>query len=236
MTSALAHDLRNPLTMLLGYADLARAQAVRGGDPAVIAGELEQVRGAADRLRRMIEEILDFARGGVPKLSLEAVAVRRFLEQALAPLAADLEERGIATTLDLDLAEDARATLDRDRFTRILENLLRNAREAVSSDPGGDPVNGLNDPVKGREKRVWVRARIEDGSLAVRVADTGPGLSEEAVRHLFEPFATAKKQGTGLGLVTVRSLIEAHGGEVRVETHAPEGGAAFTVLVPLRPA
>ena len=70
--------------------------------------------------------------------------------------------------------------------------------------------------------------------LAVRVADSGAGLPAEAVEHLFEPFATnGKKQGTGLGLVTVRNLVKAHGGEVRVEAKAPEGGAAFTVLLPL---
>jgi signal transduction histidine kinase len=219
MTSALVHDLRNPLAMLHGYADLAHALAVRGGDPLVIAGELEQVRAASDRLRRMIEEILDFARGGAPQVALTVVPLRLFLEQSIIPLAADLEERGIATAVDLDVADDVRARLDRDRFPRILENLLRNAREAVLSGPG--------------EKRIGVRAWIEDGALALRVADTGPGLTEEAVEHLFEPFATGKKQGTGLGLVTVRNLIKAHGGGIRVETRAPEGGAAFIVTLPL---
>ena len=86
-------------------------------------------------------------------------------------------------------------------------------------------------------KRVAVRAGMEEGRLAVRVADSGPGIPADAVEHLFEPFATnGKKQGTGLGLVTVRNLVKAHGGEVRVETKAPEGGAAFTVLLPLPPA
>jgi signal transduction histidine kinase len=190
----------------------------------VIAGELEQVRAASDRLRRMIEEILDFARGGAPQVALTVVPLRLFLEQSMDPLAADLEERGIAATVDLDVPDDVRATLDRDRFPRVLENLLRNAREAVLEGPAG---------ASGVEKRVRVRAWIEDGALAVRVADTGPGLTEEAVEHLFEPFATGKKQGTGLGLVTVRNLIKAHGGGIRVETRAPEGGAAFIVTLPL---
>jgi signal transduction histidine kinase len=79
---------------------------------------------------------------------------------------------------------------------------------------------------------------VEDGdTLAIRVADTGPGIPEELVGHLFEVFATTgKKEGTGLGLVTVRNLVKAHGGEIRVETAAPEGGAAFTVTLPLTPA
>jgi signal transduction histidine kinase len=222
MTSTLVHDLRNPLTLLKGYADLAYRMALRGGD-AVIAGELVQVQTASDRLRRMVEEILDFARGGTPRLQLEAVPVRRFLDQALTPLAADLEERGIATEVHLKVDDELRIYLDQDRMQRVLENLLRNAREAVSSEA--------------RAKRVFVRVWVEEeDALAIRVADSGPGIPEELADHLFEPFATTgKRQGTGLGLVTVRNLVKAHGGEIHVETASPEGGAAFTVTLPLIP-
>jgi signal transduction histidine kinase len=220
MTSSVVHDLRNPLTLVKGYADLAHALAVRGGDAATIARELETVRSQSDRLRRMIEEILDFARGGSPRLAVETVAAGRFLDDVLQPLAADLRERGIEVGLDLRLDPALQVALDRDRIQRVLENLLTNAREALATWEQG--------------KRVAVRARVEEGRLAIRVADSGAGLPEEAVEHLFEPFATnGKQQGTGLGLVTVRNLVQAHGGEVRVEAKAPEGGAAFTVLLPL---
>jgi signal transduction histidine kinase len=224
MTSSLVHDLRNPLTLLKGYADLAYRMALRSGDT-VISGELAQVQAASDRLRRMTEEILDFARGGTPRLQLEAVPVRRFLDRALTPLAADLEERGIAAEVHLKLDDELRINLDQDRIQRVLENLIRNAREAVSSGVG--------------VKRVFVRAWVveEEDALAIRVADSGPGIPEELADHLFEPFATTgKRQGTGLGLVTVRNLVKAHGGEIRVETASPEGGAAFTVTLPLIPA
>jgi signal transduction histidine kinase len=223
MTSAVVHDLRNPLTLVKGYADLAHALAVRGGDAATIARELETVRSESDRLRRMIEEILDFARGGSPRLALETVPARGFLDEVLQPLAADLRERDFEVWIDLRLDAALQISLDRDRIQRVLENLLSNAREALATWTVA--------------KRVWVRARVEEGRLAVRVADSGPGIPEDAVEHLFEPFATTgKKQGTGLGLVTVRNLVKTHGGEVRVETKAPEGGAAFTVLLPLLPA
>jgi signal transduction histidine kinase len=222
MTSTVVHDLRNPLTLLKGYADLAHRMAVRSGD-AVIAGELVQVQAASDRLRRMVEEILDFARGGTPRLQLEPVAVRRFLDEALTPLSADLEERGIAAEVHLKLEDELRVNMDRDRMQRVLENLLKNAREAVASAAG--------------VKRVFVRAWVEEeDALAIRVADSGPGIPEELADHLFEPFATTgKRQGTGLGLVTVRNLVKAHGGEIQVETESPEGGAAFTVTLPLIP-
>jgi two-component system sensor kinase FixL len=151
------------------------------------------------------------------------VAVRRFLDQALTPLSADLEERGIATEVHLKLDDELRVNLDQDRMQRVLENLLKNAREAVISAPG--------------LKRVFVRAWVEEeDALAIRVADSGPGIPDELAGHLFEPFATTgKRQGTGLGLVTVRNLVKAHGGEIQVETESPEGGAAFTVTLPLIP-
>jgi signal transduction histidine kinase len=220
MTSSVVHDLRNPLTLVKGYADLAHALAVRGGDAATIARELETVRSESDRLRRMIEEILDFARGGAPRLAVETVAAGRFLDGLLQPLATDLRERGIEVGIDLRLDDSLQVALDRDRIQRVLENLLTNAREALAN--------------WGLAKRVSVHAGVEEGRLAIRVADSGAGLPGEAVEHLFEPFATnGKKQGTGLGLVTVRNLVKAHGGEIRVEAKAPEGGAAFTVLLPL---
>ena len=133
MTSSVVHDLRNPLTLVKGYADLAHALAVRGGDAATIARELETVRSQSDRLRRMIEEILDFARGGSPRLAIETVAAGRFLDDVLQPLVADLRERGIVVGIDLRLDPSLQVALDRDRIQRVLENLLTNAREALAT-------------------------------------------------------------------------------------------------------
>jgi signal transduction histidine kinase len=219
MTSSVVHDLRNPLTLVKGYTDLAHALAKRGGDATLIAQELELVQGASDRLRRMVEEILDFARGGMPTLQLVPVPVRRFFQEALTPLAADLEERRIHAHVDLQVDHSVTLTLDRERVQRALENLLANAREAVLAAEG--------------KKEVFVRVAQEDNAITIRVADTGSGIPDQEYGHLFEPFVTGKKQGTGLGLVTVHNVARAHGGEVRVEREAPEGGAAFTLVLPL---
>jgi two-component system sensor kinase FixL len=109
--------------------------------------------------------------------------------------------------------------LDADRFRRVLENLIGNARDALVSHAG--------------ERIVFVFSEIVDGAFRLRVADSGPGIPPELVDSLFEPFATGKTRGTGLGLVTVRNLIKAHGGRVDVEPQAPEGGAAFVISIPV---
>jgi signal transduction histidine kinase len=196
MTSSVVHDLRNPLTLVKGYADLAHALAVRGGDSHAIAKEMAKLKEAADRLRRMIEEILDFARSGTSEIE------------------------GIVTKIDLNIDEGQEVTLDQDRIKRVLENLLANAREAVMNTEG--------------PRRIFVSSESQDGHLLFRVADSGEGIPEDLVDQLFEPFSTAgKKRGTGLGLATVRNLVRAHGGKITVESKAPEGGAAFTVWLPL---
>ena len=189
-------------------------------DPAISAEGLrkaeeyvQQEEGAGNRLTGWAGII-------VTGLAVETVPARRFLGEVLQPLAADLRERGIEVAIDLDLDDTLQAALDRDRIQRVLENLFTNARDALA--------------IWGLAKRVAVRATVEGGWLAVRVADSGPGIPAEGAEHLFEPFATTgKTQGTGLGLATVRNLVKAHGGDVRVETKSPEGGAAFTVLLPL---
>jgi signal transduction histidine kinase len=220
MTSSVVHDLRNPLTLVKGYADLAHALAVRGGDSHAIAKEMAKLKEAADRLRRMIEEILDFARSGTSEIELSSVSVAKFLDHTVRSFVTDLADQGIVTKIDLNIDEGQEVTLDQDRIKRVLENLLANAREAVMNTEG--------------PRRIFVSSESQDGHLLFRVADSGEGIPEDLVDQLFEPFSTAgKKRGTGLGLATVRNLVRAHGGKITVESKAPEGGAAFTVWLPL---
>ncbi|MGB6000688.1 MAG: ATP-binding protein [Thermoanaerobaculia bacterium] len=221
MTSSVVHDLRNPLTLVKGYADLAHALALRGGDLRAIAKEMAKLKEAADRLRRMIEEILDFARSGTSEIELSSVSVAKFLDHTIRSFVTDLADQGIVTRIDLKLDQGQEVSLDQDRIKRVLENLLANAREAVMNTGG--------------PRRILVSGESRDGHLLLRVADSGPGVPEELVDQLFEPFSTAgKKRGTGLGLATVRNLVRAHGGKITVESKAPEGGAAFTVWLPLK--
>jgi C4-dicarboxylate-specific signal transduction histidine kinase len=104
----------------------------------------------------------------------------------------------------------------------VLENLVSNSRDAVAG------VDGKTDGT------VWMRAEATKDQLIVRIADNGPGIPDEAVKNLFQPFATAgKANGTGLGLSIVQNLVTAHDGRIDVDLHPPEGGAAFTMTLPL---
>lgn len=220
MTSSVVHDLRNPLSVVQGYVDLARSQTLGYGDPESIANDLEHAHEATERLRRMVQEVLEFARSGSTRLKPKLVIARDFLSRVAEELRPDFEERGVALAVDLRLAEGQRVRIDPEGIRRVLENLLINARDAVS---------GVDGP-----RAVRFEARVADADLVVRVADSGPGIAPGIVDHLFEPFTSeGKKHGIGLGLVTVRNLVKAHGGEVAAEAKSAEGGAAFTVRLPL---
>jgi signal transduction histidine kinase len=217
LTSSVVHDVRNALMLIQGYSDLARSTAMGGGTTEDLVKDLDEIRGATQRLQRMSGEILDYARGG-SELNRQTLVARDYLSMALGGLVTHLEGQGIDVDSDIDLGAHETVSLDADRFQRVLENLVFNARDALLEHDG--------------EKRVIIQAGRQRDALEIRVADTGPGISSETAGRLFEPFASKKKKGTGLGLPTVRNLVKAHGGEVRVEPKSPEGGAAFTVVVP----
>ena len=219
ITSTLVHDLRNTLTLIVGYSDLAHSIAVGGGRQEELVADIEQVQTATQRLQRMTNEILEYARGGGTDLKLADVAISEYLRRTLDPMKRHLAGQGIEMQLVDETPPDLIVTLDADRFGRIIENLVGNARDALASKAG--------------ERTVSIGASSDEIAFRLRVADNGPGISPERLETLFEPFATGKAKGTGLGLVTVRNLAKAHGGKVEVEARAAEGGAAFVVSIPL---
>jgi signal transduction histidine kinase len=224
MTSAIVHDLKNPLSAVMGFTELALVAAKEGSPPHEIAEELTGAVQGCLRLRDMLQELLEFAREGSSQLQTLPTLVADLLEQMLSPLAPILARDCVHLDLDVERARGFRCDLDRGRFQRVLENLLSNAREALLAQASGG----------GRgESTIAVQARVDGGRLGLRIADNGPGIPPELRTRLFEPFATARKeQGTGLGLATARNIIRAHGGDIEVESDPPEGGAAFHIHLP----
>jgi signal transduction histidine kinase len=225
MAGMLAHDFRNPMTVVRGHAEMLLQEGLR----------LESVREQAaliikmvDRLDRMTGEILDFARAGGTVVRRRLV-LRRFL----AELADDLEKElpGLAVVRDLALPEEVAGALDEDKIRRVIGNLASNARD-----------------VMGGRGRVHLSARLMEAGpeeaperLVLEVADEGPGVPPEIRATLFEPFVTARKKGgTGLGLAVARRFVEDHGGAIELVAAGapPDGpsGARFRITVPLREA
>ncbi len=207
-----AHELRNPITSLIGYAQLMKRRERYD------AKAMETIIAQAQRLERLTVDLRETVRARLGALAIatgpvDVVSlVRATVEQAQATT----EAHTIAVEMP-DALPSAR--WDADRVAQVLGNLLLNA---VKYSEGGE---------------VCVRVTDEGASVRIAVADRGIGIPPEALSHIFEPFYRAEnavggsRRGMGLGLPITRALIEAHGGEIAVESHIGEG-STFTLTLP----
>ena len=223
MAGMLAHDFRNPMTVVRGHAEMLLEDGLR---LETVRSQAELIVRMVDRLDRMTAEILDFARAGG-----RVVRRRLPLRQFFGDLADDLEKElpGVSIVRTLDLPEEAAGALDEDKIRRAIGNLTSNARDVM----GGRGVVHL---------AVRLAPPAEEGAperLLIEVADEGPGVPPEIRATLFEPFVTARKKGgTGLGLAVSRRFVEDHGGTIELVADPPAGGptgARFRLLLPLVP-
>jgi C4-dicarboxylate-specific signal transduction histidine kinase len=205
LAAGLAHEVGNPLGAITGYVELARTRLPRDADPE-LAGSLDRIGAAAQRIDRTVSELLDFARPA--PAAVTAVAVREVVEGAVRLAAVQARFRGV--TVDLALPDDLPPVrADAHRLGQVLLNLLLNA---------GDAMEGRG--------RVTIAARADGQGVALTVADTGPGIPPEHLERVFEPFFTTKPpgQGTGLGLPVSQRILESFGGELSAATGC--GGGA----------
>lgn len=195
MSAGLAHELRNSLAALRGYLTLID----RHQDEESIEDYLGEIRNESDQLQRVLEDFLSFAR---PEAKLETFPVSTLVDR----LAVDpgLEGKKVEVTLRCEEALSLRA--DRQLLERALRNLLRNAAQAAA---------GVEDPLE------FTVDRTPEG-LSMTIADRGPGLPPEGADLLFEPFATTREGGVGLGLPLAQRIVELHGGAL--ELVARDGG------------
>lgn len=214
LVSGIAHELNNPLTSIMGYAQLLLG---RGASKAP-GTEIKLIFEEAERARRIVKNLLFFARQTQPERT--RVDVNEIVERTVALRGYELKIENIA--MRCELASDLPPTLaDPHQLQQVVLNLLVNAEQAI---------------LEGRGRgHIYVRTRTISGSrLAIEVSDDGPGIPPEIASRIFDPFFTTKPPGigTGLGLSIVYGIVEQHGGEVAFE-NLRAGGAKFTVELPL---
>jgi signal transduction histidine kinase len=209
LAAKVAHELNNPLDGILRYLGLA-VRVLKDSPDQRPVGYVEAARGGLMRMARIISELLEFSRSTV--VSCSDGSLRAALQDAIASLSGKAQDQQVA--LELEIA-DAVPTMESSSLYQVFTNLIKNAIEA-------QPRGG----------RVQVRAVAIDGAVDISVADDGPGLSREALAHLFEPFFSTKDagQGTGLGLAICKELVEKQGGTL-LARNRPAGGAEFVVRI-----
>jgi signal transduction histidine kinase len=218
VVSIVSHDLRNPLSNV-GLAATLVLETLPGGDKWVAArAQIGIIKRSCDRMNRMIQDLLDVARIESGGLAVERtrVAVEPLLDEVAALLRPGVERRG--QRLDRRVAAGLPAvSADRDRLLQVFSNLVDNAGKFT-------PAGGT----------ITVSADGDQGAVRFCVSDTGSGLSPELVPHLFDRFWQAKRtdrRGIGLGLSIVKALVEAHDGQIGVESTLGQG-TTFRFSVP----
>jgi two-component system sensor histidine kinase HydH len=210
LAGGVAHEIRNPLSSIKGFATYFRE---RYRDVEEDRRTAEIMIQEVDRLNRVIGQLLEFARPmAVEKRPVRPDVVAR---RALKLVESQAESQGVR--LESRLPGGVRVSMDADRMGQVLLNLLLNAVEAM---PEGGTLE--------------LAAEIDEANRAARftVSDTGQGIVRDDLARVFDPYFTTKPTGTGLGLAVVHKIVESHGGEVRVESEAGKG-TTVTVEVPL---
>jgi signal transduction histidine kinase len=208
MLSGVLHDLKTPMTIVSGYAQLM-AQIDDGEQRQQY---VEQILRQFDQMSAMTREVLAFARGE-SNLLVRKVFLHKFLAEVEAHLGHEFAGKNI--TLQMDAAYRGTAFFDEQKMLRVIHNIARNAAQAM-------PQGGA----------FTLSARAAGAELIFELTDTGIGIPREMEGRLFEPFATSgKKDGTGLGLAIVKKIVDEHGGHIGYETGAR--GTTFVVKLPL---
>jgi len=208
MLSGVLHDLKGPMSIISGYAQLM----ARKEDQEEREHYARVVLDQCARMGALMKEVMAFARGRSEILSRK-VYLDRFCKDLEETLAREIEGHGIE--LSMELADHGVAFFDETKLHRVLTNLCRNAVEAMPD--GGRLTVGAD--------------RVQD-DLVFRVSDTGEGIPDEVQDVLFDSFATAgKEDGTGLGLAIVKRIVDGHGGSIRYRTR-PGRGTTFVIRLP----
>jgi len=225
VTSAIVHDVRNPLTSILSLAQGGVEEAREAGR-AELAEDLAAVVDAGRRLKALFEQVQAFAHAEAPPVTAERVPLAALVGAGLAGLARPLRSQGITLEQRTGGCDGAVVLADRAAVRRVLEELVRNAARAIANRRAAGDLG---------EGRIRVEASLAGRRARLLVVDDGSGV-DLAVRHrLFHPFVRAGPgAGHGLGLAVARSLVRSLGGELSFEA-PPEGGAAFQVSLPLAP-
>jgi signal transduction histidine kinase len=213
LVSGVAHELNNPLTGIMGFAQLL---LLRDLDETA-RRQVETIYAEAERASKIVSNLLTFARRR--KAQKEAANLNTLIERVLELRNYDLRVRNIEIDIDMDPALPD-TMLDTNQVQQVLLNIIINAEQAMRSDGG--------------EGRLRISTKAQRGMIVASFADTGPGMSAETLRRIFDPFFTTKDagEGTGLGLTISYGIIEDHGGRIWAESEAGRG-TTFYIELPM---
>jgi two-component system sensor histidine kinase HydH len=210
MAAGIAHEIRNPLGTLRGFAQFFGSQAEKKSESRQYA---DLMVSEVDRLNQTISGLLQFARPREPNII--QIDVERLFRKTEQLMQADFNGHSVSLQIEYaDNRKDIKLSADPDLLLQVLLNLLKNAINA--SSPGGKVI-----------LKIWQ----DEQTVRIQVRDNGQGMDKEEQERMFDPFFTTRKKGTGLGLAVSHQIIEQHDGCFEVQS-TPEKGTAITIILP----
>jgi two-component system sensor histidine kinase HydH len=209
LAAGVAHEIRNPLSSIKGFATYFKEKYRESDRDQEIAGIMIQ---EVDRLNRVVGQLLEFSRP--VRLHLQQVALKPFVQDVIRLVDRQSREAGVNVALDM-AEDDLSANMDVDKMSQVVLNLLLNALDAM---PGGGHLT----------VRVFGNA---ERRIHMQVIDDGAGIDLTDQPHIFEPYFSTKKTGTGLGLAIVHNIVKAHHGDIRVDSQTG-GGTMVAISLP----
>lgn len=223
LAAGLAHELRNPLTAMKTLVEAAR---IDGQPPQLDSEDLNVLEEEITRLNTTLQTFLDYARP--PDLERRPIDIREIVERTLQLLKPRAEQQSIRLEYDRP-TEPLVLNADPERMRQVLLNLILNAFDALGS--GGTVTVSTRDTSRTAEGDVL--SGDAERWIVLEVRDDGPGIPDEFLPRLFEPFFSSKPSGSGLGLTISRRIIEEHGGTLQASNRAEDSGAVFRISLPV---
>ncbi len=210
-SSMILHDLKNPIAIIKAYTEML------SGDkslPEKTHKYLSNINNEVERLNNLAGELLDYSRGDI-RLNMNIVNIDDFIAKLKTSIESRFSNKNIKIKLENSCSTPV--LFDYERFLRVMMNLAENARKAI-----------------GKEGCFCITVSEKDSFITFIVQDDGEGMDKETMKHIFEPFySSSKRGGTGLGMVIVKNVVEAHDGHMEVDS-SPGNGTKITITIPVK--
>jgi two-component system sensor histidine kinase HydH len=210
LAAGVSHEIRNPLSSIKGFATYFKERYYDVPENQQISNLMIQ---EVDRLNRVVGQLHEFARPIT--VSKKSIPIQAYLKDSLKLIERQASEANISIKTDFD-SEIDEILIDPDRINQVLLNIYLNAIDSMNN--GGNLT-------------VMLAKNPKKNGIEIKVADTGTGISEGDLSHIFDPYFTTKASGTGLGLAIVHNIMEAHGGEIAIESRLGQG-TGVTIFLP----